>query len=168
MTINASDFRSYVIQPALAALAPAGIPVTKTAGDLLMATAAMETDLGTWLTQVGGPALGVFQIEPESLDNLVSRLSAKQVTALFSVMPAQPTGAEMSGWVAENIEGNLLLAAAICRLFYWQAPFAMPASSTVSRLWTVYKTWYNTAEGGATMADFVTALKLTDLAGLSA
>ena len=168
MTIAASDFRSYVINPALAAMASAGIPVTKTAADLLMATAAMETDLGTWLTQVGGPALGVFQIEPPSLDTLVSRLSTKQITALFSVMPAPPAAAEMSGWVAGNIEGNLLLAAAICRLFYWQAPFAMPVASTVSGLWTVYKTWYNTAEGGATMPDFVTALKLTDLAELPA
>jgi hypothetical protein len=70
MTINASDFRQFVIEPALMQLAPAGIPVTRTAADLLMATAANETDLGTWLNQKPGPALGVFQIEPASLASL--------------------------------------------------------------------------------------------------
>ena len=66
MTVNATDFRQFVIEPALMQLAPAGIPVTRTAADLLMATAANETDLGTWLNQNPGPALGVFQIEPAS------------------------------------------------------------------------------------------------------
>ncbi len=66
MTVNASDFRKFVIDPALVQLAPAGIPITRTAADLLMATAANETDLGTWLNQNPGPALGVFQIEPAS------------------------------------------------------------------------------------------------------
>lgn len=51
MTINAADFRQFVIAPALAALAPAGIPVTKTAADLLMATAAMEAISGHGCTR---------------------------------------------------------------------------------------------------------------------
>lgn len=42
MTVNASDFRQFVIEPALIQLALAGIPVTRTAADLLMATAARD------------------------------------------------------------------------------------------------------------------------------
>jgi hypothetical protein len=159
MTINAADFRRYVIDPALAALTPAGIPVAKTAADLLMATAANETDLGTWLNQAPGPALGVFQIEPASLKSLVARLSVAQMSALHGVMTPQP--------IADQLDGNLVLAAAICRLFYWQVPAPLPPD-TVSGLWSYYKTYYNTDAGAATMDGFVSALKLTDLGGLPA
>jgi len=157
MTINPTDFRQFVIAPALVALVPAGIPVSKTAADLLMATAANETHLGTWLNQNPGPALGVFQIEPASLASLMARVNGPELTALNGIMTPQP--------VAVQLDGNLVLAAAICRLFYWQVPDPLPPD-TMSGLWSYYKTHYNTAAGAATMGGFVSALKLTDLGDL--
>ncbi len=155
MTIAAPDFRAHVIMPALAALMSAGIPVTKTAADLLMATAAMETDLGTWLTQVGGPALGVFQEDPSDLMDLQQRVTAAQRTALAGIMTPQ-------SW-EEQIETNLVFAAAVCRLHYWHATSEPLPPDTVDGLWSYYKPFYNSSLGAATMADFTTALKLTDL-----
>jgi hypothetical protein len=157
MTIAAADFRSLVIEPALAALAPAGIRVTNTAADLLMATAAMETDLGTWLSQVGGPALGVFQIEPATLTGLLARLRPAEAKALATVATPQLPLAQ--------VESNLVYAAAICRLYYWHDPMLLPPD-TVSGLWNIYKAVWNTPAGAATMNDFTTALKLTDLGNL--
>jgi hypothetical protein len=157
MTINASDFRQFVIEPALTQLATASIPVSRTAGDLLMATAANETDLGTWLNQNPGPALGVFQIEPASLASLMSRLSRPELIALQGIMTPQT--------IAAQLDTNLILAAAVCRLFYWQVPDPLPPD-TVSGLWSYYKTYYNTGAGAATMDGFVSALKITDLGGL--
>jgi hypothetical protein len=154
LTINAADFRACIINPALAALVPAGIPVSQVAADLLMATAAMETDLGTWLTQVGGPALGVFQIDPASLASLVAGLTPAEHAALAQIKTLQP-------W-AEQIDTNLLLAAAICRIFYWRVPAPLPPD-TLAGLWGYYKQYYNTAAGAATEAGFVAALKLTDI-----
>jgi hypothetical protein len=151
MTINAADFREYVITPALTALAPAGITVVKIAADLLMVTAAMETDLGTWLSQVGGPALGVFQIDPDSLTNLMLHATAAQRQALTTISCGTVP-------VADQIEGNLVLAAAICRLFYCQVPQPLPPD-TLDGLWGYYKTYYNTPLGAATMADFTTAFE---------
>lgn len=159
MTIAASDFRKYVIEPALSALAPAGIPVTQTAADLLMATAAQESALGTWLVQEGGPALGVFQIEPPSLDDLELQLTAAQKAALATLGSSAP--------LIEQLAGNLVLAAAICRLFYWHVPEPLPPD-TVSGLWGYYKQHYNTPLGAATEPEFLMALKLTDLGGLPA
>ncbi len=159
MSIVASDFRHLVIDPALAALAPAGIPVTKTAADLLMATAAVETMLGTYLTQVNGPALGVFQIEPASLSSLLVRLTTAETAALVGISTPQP--------IAAQLDTNLVLAAAICRLFYWQVPDPLP-TDTVSGLWNYYKTKYNSLAGATTEAGFISALKLTDLGGLPA
>jgi hypothetical protein len=159
MTIVAADFRAYVINPALVALEPAGIPVTKVAADLLMATAAMESAVGTWLTQIAGPALGVFQIEPATLTGLLGRLTVMQAAALNGVATPQPASVQ--------INANLVYAAAVCRLFYWLIPAPLPPD-TVSGLWGYYKTYYNTPAGAATMDDFVAALKLTDLGGLPA
>ena len=157
MSVNAPQFRELVIMPALTALAPAGIPVVKTAADLLMATAAMETNLGTWLNQSPGPALGVFQIEPASLDTLILRLTPAQTKAIEGISTPLT--------IKEQLDTNLMLAAAICRLFYWQVPESLPPD-TVSGLWGYYKTHYNTAAGAAAEPGFISALKLTDLGGL--
>jgi hypothetical protein len=159
VSIVASDFRSLVIAPALAALAPACIPVTKTAADLLMATAAVETMLGTYLTQVNGPALGVFQIEPASLSSLLVRLTTAETAALVGISTPQSISAQL--------DTNLVLAAAICRLFYWRVPDQLPPD-TLSGLWGYYKQFFNTSAGATTEAQFISALKLTDLGGLPA
>jgi hypothetical protein len=99
----------------------------------------------------------VFQIEPASLASLMSHLSGPEHDALSGIMTPQP--------IATQLDTNLLLAAAICRLFYWQVPAPLP-TDTVSGLWSYYKTYYNTEAGSATMDGFVSALKLTDLGGL--
>ena len=57
---RADQFCEYVIQPALESIGMYSEP----AEQLLLGTACAESNLGTYLHQVGGPALGVFQIEP--------------------------------------------------------------------------------------------------------
>lgn len=154
MTINAADFRTCVIEPALGFLAPAGVPISKTAADLLMATAAVETALGTWLTQVGGPARGVFQIEPTTLSSLLTSLAPAEHAAVALVKTVQP--------FAQQIDTNLLLAAALTRLLYWKAPAPLPPD-TEQGLWSYYKRWWNTPAGSTTEGQFIAALKLTDI-----
>src|SRR5215469_8912658 len=131
MTINASDFRTDVITPALAALVPAGIPYSLVAEDLLMATAAVESGLGSRLVQLGGPALGVFQIEPATVQDLYTRLTAPQLVAVKR--------ATMPQWsVLTQLPANLLLAAELCRLVYWHDPMPLPPR-TDTGLWSMYK-----------------------------
>jgi hypothetical protein len=164
MTINATDFRQEAINPALAALAVAGIPVSQVAADLIMATCAMESALGTWLSQISGPALGVGQIDPTSLMALVANMTAQQADALDPLMGFS-SGESLLAALTRQINGNLTLSCAITRLYYWQVAAPLPAD-TVSGLWGYYKEWYNTATGAATEAEFVAALKLTDLGNL--
>jgi hypothetical protein len=64
---------------------PANIPVTITAADLLMATAAVETALGTYLLQIKGPARGVFQVEPATLGSSLLRMSLTQHRQLQTI-----------------------------------------------------------------------------------
>jgi hypothetical protein len=153
MTINAQDFRAYVLKPALTALSSV-TPPTQVAADLLMATAAVETQLGTYLSQVGGPARGVFQIEPASFTNLWEHLAPGELVALRPLMTPQNA--------IDQLDGNLVFAAAIARLFYWQVPQPLP-ERTADGLWWYYKVHWNSMAGATTGAKFVAALRLTDI-----
>lgn len=154
MTIAAADFRACVVNPALGALVPAGVPYSLVAADLLMATAAVETALGSRLVQEAGPALGVFQIEPASLSRLWASLTPGQLAALRPIMTSQSPISQMTY--------NLVFAAAICRLFYWHVPEPLPPHTTQG-MWEYYKLYYNTPAGAATATEFMAALKLTDI-----
>ena len=156
MSINPSDFRAIVIDPALFRISTI-VPISVVAANLLMATAAVESGLGTYLTQINGPALGVFQIDPQSLSGLQLSLTTSQRDVLAKIATPKPYSVQ--------IETNLLLAAAICRLFYWQIPAPLPPN-TISGLWSYYKTYYNTSLGSTTQSQFLSALKLTDLTSL--
>lgn len=154
--ILASDFSTYVVWPALMSLKPLGIPATPTAHNLLMGTAAIESSLGTQLVQEqGGPALGVFMIEPASLATLQDQLSPELAAFVNGLLPP---GAD----VKARIVTDLMLAAVICRLFYWVVPKPLPAN-TVSGLWSYYKTYYNTAAGAATEVAWLRQWKLTGI-----
>jgi hypothetical protein len=154
MTIAAVQFRACVVDPALAALAPAGIAVNPTAADLLVATAAVESQLGTYLRQLYGPARGVFQIQPATLFSTLTRASQAELRAVHTIMTPQPA--------IDQIDGNLVFAAAIARLVYWRVPAPLPAD-TAAALWGYYKGYWNTPAGATTESEFMVALKLTDI-----
>jgi hypothetical protein len=156
LTINAAQFRQYVLEPALDALVPAGIPRNPAADALVLATIAQESLLGTYLAQVDGPALGIGQIEPASLADLITRLTAAEYRACLTLVPPNVT-------FALSLPSNLQLATALVRLFYWHKPFPLATSVTIAWLWATYKQWYNTSAGAANAAKFVTNLGLTDL-----
>ena len=65
MSIDAQQFREEIVRPVLEHLdaADPGID-SPNAEELLMLTAATESQLGRYLRQVRGPAIGVFQVEP--------------------------------------------------------------------------------------------------------
>jgi hypothetical protein len=64
MSILGFDFSAQVVIPALQMLAPAGIPYTKTAHDLLMGTGAQESLMCTYRVQPSGPDIGPYMATP--------------------------------------------------------------------------------------------------------
>jgi hypothetical protein len=151
VTINAAQFDSQVLTPTLMALERlAGVPYTKAAHDLVFGTIAQESLLGTFLVQTNGPALGVIQVEPATLDAIIAGLTPAQAAALATLTtPASPE---------HNVVANLPYAVAVCRLGYWQSPLPLPPD-TVSGLFLTagtccYKTVWNTPAGAATLAQW--------------
>ena len=153
MSIVASDFSSLVVVPALQLLAPAGIPYSKTAHDLLMGTAAQESLLGTYLVQQSGPGVGVFMATPVEVPGILSRCSPTIQAAIIKVGNPLDNG---------TLAANLTLAAMVARCWYWVEPAPLPPD-TVSGLWGYYKQYYNTLAGAATESQWNTNWKLTGI-----
>lgn len=161
MGFNPRDFRQYIVFPACELLAErSGVPNPQFIQDLLVATCAQESGLGTWLHQTGrGDAVSVWQFEPASLADLLTNFAsqARYKPALDACMvPGQPP--------EEQIIWNLLFGAVCCRLYYYRVREPLPLGpTTFDGLWHYYKTYYNTEAGSATVGSFQAALRLTDI-----
>jgi len=110
------------------------------AEELLMATCAQESLLGTYRTQAPhGPARGIFQVEGNTFDDLFTNYLQYhpkllgQTKALFKSQP--PT--------VDELVNNDPAAILIARLCYYRHPQALPAAGDIEAIWSFYKRWYN-------------------------
>lgn len=155
--INAQHFRLGIVRPTLTALAPE-IPYSMAAENLLMGTAVHESRL-SYLYQIKGPALGLYQMEPATFswlwdDWLEKRPALKEKFRDFA-----------GGWRVAMPEsemvGNLYFATALCRLRYWVAPGRLPDPDDVRALAEYWKRYYNTEHGRGTVEQWIDAYSLT-------
>lgn len=139
MSINPGQLREYVIRPTLKELGA----YSESAEELLMLTAATESLCGKYLHQVGGPALGIYQMEPATHDDLwVNYLKYK---------PALAEKVARYGHEARELPGNLYYATAMARIHYLRRPEALPSAMDERGLASYWKTWYNTHLGAGTV-----------------
>lgn len=143
----ADQLRRYVIVPALASIGLDG----DSAEVLLMATCAQESKGGTYLHQINGPALGIYQMEPETYQDLISYIQPKQAlrqkllsSCNFDVFPPHQN----------EIVTNLKYATIIARLYYLRFPEPLPAANDMDGIWKYYKKYWNTEKGKATQNEF--------------
>ncbi len=140
-------FRRQVIRPALIKL---GLH-SSAAEALLLGTALSESGLVHLVQTGGGPARGLYQIEPAThrdiwLSYLAYRPSlAERVLGLAA--GARP-GAGQLVW-------NLGYATAIARLVYYRVPDPLPAADDLESLARYYKAHFNTVKGKAKVEDFL-------------
>ena len=147
--IDPQHFRDRVIRPTLEYLDM----WSQAAENLLIGTALVESNLSA-LVQDGGPALGVYQVEPATHDDIL-------VTYLFDKPDLDRRVCEFAGGipplarVAEQLVVNLGYATAIARLVYWRRPEPLPDASDVEALGLYWKQHYNTRLGAGDPAEFV-------------
>lgn len=157
--ISAYDLRSLIIKPALQHI---GL-WSQAAESLLVGTWFVESSIGgrTHLQQVGGPALGGFQIEPATHQDTYQNflLYPKQSdlrSAVLHLVP--PCGFDAESRVLDSqLIGNLLYAAAIARIKYYRVPQALPSAGDLPGLARYWKGHYNTAAGAGTVHKFIDA-----------
>ncbi len=149
--IDPRQFRDGIIRPALFTL---GEPYdSEAAANLLLGTALVESGL-VYLRQHGqGPAIGFYQIEPSTFDDLGTNFLAfrPDLRILLGAVafPAMSRTAQL--------EGNLIFATAVARLIYWRAAPPLPAADDVPGLAAYWKTHYNTPLGAGTVEKFIRA-----------
>jgi hypothetical protein len=104
--------------------------MTEAAVRLLLGTAAVESDFGTFLRQKGGgPALGAFQIEPATFIDLKTRFADRYM---------------LTHRTFEECEGNLWLSIVMARLKYWSIPKPLPPKDDLPGMAMYWADYYNT------------------------
>ena len=153
MTMNAKQLRELVVRPTLEYLDPL-IPYSKEAEDLLMMTAAHESHLGTYLKQVGGPALGIYQMEPATHDDIWDNFLK------YKIPLANAVTVDNIGGMYDHSEliTNLAYATAMARVHYWRVPEPLPKD--LRGLAEYAKKHWNTELGKATAEDYYNAYNL--------
>lgn len=144
--LDPEQFRRLVIRPAVRRLglwSPA-------AERLLLGTALTESGL-RHLHQVGGPARGLYQIEPATLRDLIANW-----------LPRHPKLAErLRGFTAphgaldDQLIWNLAYASAVARLIYYRRPEPLPRADDLPALAEYWKAHFNTAAGKGAPGDFI-------------
>jgi len=149
-----AQLRQLVIVPALTAMGLGG----PAAEELLLGTALQESLGGVYLHQLGqGPALGIFQMEPRTHDDLWTSFLPRRTD-----LSAKLSSLLMPGLGRlDQLPGNLLYAAAMARLLYYRCPEPLPAAGDIPAQAAFYKRWYNTAGGAASVEGYLTRWKMT-------
>ena len=151
IVINNEDFMEYVIIPVLESLEMD----SEAARRLMMGTALVESDL-TYLRQHSrGPALGVFQMEESTYDDIVHR---------YFKGPGQNEEARfrrtvMGNYSAMRMIYDLQYAAALARVRYWMETEPLPDKDNIHGLAVYWKTHYNSAGGAGKTYKFENKLR---------
>lgn len=160
MSINTTQFRELVVRPTLQYL-DTEIKYSEEAEDLLILTAAHESNMGEYLKQINGPALGVYQMEPATLIDIWDNyLDHRQ--ELASTVEVLCEG--LHYWEPEGLITNLMYATAMARIHYYRVPEALPKKQEYdtedSYVWALAeyaKEHWNTHLGRATVTDYYRA-----------
>jgi hypothetical protein len=112
-----------------------------------MLTAAQETHLGTYLKQVRGPALGVFQIEPNTYNDMWGNWIMYRQNILTGLNDMW--GASSLDWRI-RMRADLAYQIVMARIFYLRVPAPIPANDHPLGLAHYYKKYFNTHLGKAT------------------
>ena len=122
---------------------------------LMMGTAAVESGFRS-IRQLGnGPALGFFQVEPQTRNDihvhyLAFHQSMKERVADLQI-PSLP--------LDRQLIVNLAYSTAIARLVYFRRPEPLPEAEDDKGLAAYWKQHYNTPLGKGTEAKFLKALR---------
>lgn len=144
MSFDPKHFRELIVRPALHELNM----WSESAEELLMLTAAIESELGTYLRQVGSGggysvARGIFQMEPQTFEWL------KNIPVFNNLLHG----------TADDMIYDLKLATKAARLRYKVVPTNLPAHDDLKGLASYWKKWYNASPNGGSVDEAIKKYK---------
>lgn len=123
------------------------------AEELLCATCANESHLGQYRRQINGPALGIFQMEPATHDDIWANYLKYHADLGAKIRALSGTAA------AEDLVTNDEYAIAMARVQYLRAKGNLPDIHGLQDIWDYYKAHYNTPAGAADIQTFYACYK---------
>jgi hypothetical protein len=149
--LSVTSMQTQVIYPALNKMGM----WSEAAGELVLGTAIVESN-PTYLKQHGdGPALGLWQVEPATHEDLYANYLNYRPEMMSSLMELRSPALNMN----ENLSTNLMYGAAVCRLCYYRKIDPMPEAGDIEGQSKFWKQHYNTPLGAGTIPKYV--LKVT-------
>ena len=165
--IQPRHLRDLVIIPTLQAMTRVyGEKVYSPAAvNLLLGTAFQESVIGheTYLKQIGGgPALGIYQIEPATHDDIYENyLRHRQDRADFTVGFLSLADTDTQQTIHEALIHNLRYSTVIARTKYWRRRFDWPEDPTnIQALGVIWNDHYNANPEHGFPEDFVSAFPM--------
>ena len=146
--LDVNHFENLILVPTLRAIDL----YSESAVNLLLGTAVQESRL-TYLKQKGGgPALGLFQIEPATLDDIYFRYLKREDKKELLGRVQQFTTAQD---VRDQVIGNIPFAVVIARVRYLMVPEPLPAYDDLQALAGYWKKYFNSPAGKGEVHEFV-------------
>ncbi|MGE0289644.1 MAG: hypothetical protein AB7I42_25850 [Bradyrhizobium sp.] len=160
--LDLDQLREWVIRPVLAHLGS----TSRALEQLLLGTAIQESR-GQYLKQLkGGPAVGLYQMEPATHDDIW-----RNYLAYHQALATRVRMLDLQMWYensAEEMAGNLYYATAMCAVHYLrrasikytrgdirEARWPLPPADDIAAQARYYKRWYNTPQGRGSEAEYV-------------
>jgi hypothetical protein len=144
--MNALQVRDEIIVPTLTTL---GL-VKDSRVNLLLGTCAQESHMGKYRRQIsGGPALGIFQIEPTTHELVINWLEKHCVVIWDLIQKIVGKQNPM-----DALENNDCYSCAIAMSLYYSIHKGLPKADDVEGLAHYWKDYYNRG-GAGTIEDFV-------------
>ena len=143
-----NQLRELIIKPTLIDL----VMFTEEAMELLVFTCATESLGGTYLKQVKGPALGIYQMEPETYNDIWQNY-IKNKPSLSLILLSNFDAGRMPS--EDRLIYDIRFATAMARIHYERVAEKLPLASDKEAIFAYYKKYYNSNLGAA---DKVSAL----------
>ena len=140
--LNSVQLREFIIKPALIDL----LIYSKDAEELLVFTCANESDGGTYLHQINGPALGIYQMEPATYNDIWFNYIVNRKDIMLQLLHSFDAGRMPS---EDRLIYDLKFATVMAMIHYMRISASLPDANNVKAIWNYYKTYYNTNAGKA-------------------
>ncbi len=149
--LDVQQFKTQIIVPTLREFEEFGM-YSEAAVNLMLGTVLTESRLSALLQYGGGPALGLFQIEPLTLDDIYKRYLQREdkkelLKKVHQFMTVQD--------IHEQVVSNLPFAVIMARIRYFVVPEALPSYDDIQALGEYWKKHFNSPGGKGEAHEFV-------------
>jgi len=150
--MQAQQLLDCIIKPTLEYMG--GNYDSKNARMLLLSTAAIESKCGYYIKQVGGPALGIWQMEPDTHNDIRANCDALHESSEFMRKIDSIDVFDFSELLEVSLIVSPIYACAMARLKYAMDTEALPDYHNMRHVYDYYKRIYNTPGGASTYEKF--------------